>query len=243
MTQESNSQSLIDGLRRFDSATIANAIEAFSVRDPVSGYASMDLRCQFPDRPPMVGYAVTCTADTSTPGDDRPMRLVDVVDVIAAAPKPCVLVIQYKGPDRRRSCFVGDMFCTWLQNLGGVGMVTDGGYRDQAGIAERAPNLQIFAGGTVVSHGHGAFLDFNVTVSVCGLTIRPGDLLHGDANGLVSVPEEIAAEVIDQAAVVREAEAAYFDFLQGKNFSVGELKRRLTSHDQHIQTPQQRPES
>ena len=238
MSSESDTHGMIDELRQFDSATVANAVEAFAVRDPVSGYASMELRCQFPERDPMVGYAVTCTADTTRPDDNRPMRLVDLVDMVAAAPKPAVLVIQYVGQDRLRSCFVGDMFCTWFQNLGGIGVVTDGGVRDLAGIAERAPDVQIFAPGPVVSHGHGAFLDFNVTVSICGLSIRPGDLLHGDANGLLTVPASIATDVASQAAVVREAESAYFDFLEGDTFSSDELKRRLTSHDEHIQTPQ-----
>ena len=236
------SPDLLDDLRRYDSPTIANALEAFAVRDPVHGYASMELHCQFPARPPMVGYAVTCTADTTLPGDQRPIRLGDLVDVFAAAPKPAVLVIQYVGQNRLKSCFVGDMFCAWLAKMEGVGLVTDGGVRDRSGIEERAPNLQLFAPGWVVSHGHGAFLDFNVTVSICGMTIRPGDLLHGDANGLVSVPVEIAAETADQAALVRAEEADYFAFLDSDEFTPEKLKRRLASHDEYVQQPQRRPE-
>ena len=241
MSHESELPALIDALRQFDSPTVANAVEAFSVRDPISGYASMELRCQFPDREPMVGCAVTCTADSTMPGDCRPKRLVDLIDVIDQAPKPVVLVIKYVGQDRGRSCFVGDMFCTWLQKLGGVGVVTDGGVRDRAGIAARASGVQLFAPGTVVSHGHDTFLDFNVAVSICGLTIQPGDLLHGDASGLLSVPMDIAADVADQATVIREAESAYMDFLRSDAFTPDELKRRLSSHDQHVQTPRRSP--
>ena len=236
------SPDLLDDLHRYDSPTIANALEAFAVRDPVHGYASMELHCQFPARPPMVGYAVTCTADTTLPGDQRPIRLGDLVDVFAAAPKPAVLVIQYVGQNRLKSCFVGDMFCAWLAKMEGVGLVTDGGVRDRPGIEERAPNLQLFAPGWVVSHGHGAFLDFNVTVSICGMTIRPGELLHGDANGLVSVPIEIAAETAHQAALVRAEEAEYFAFLNSGDFTPAKLKRRLASHDEYVQQPQRRPE-
>ncbi len=58
----------IDALRRIDSPTIANAIETFEVRPRMAGYVGYDIRCIFPDLPPMVGYAVTCTVDSTTEG-------------------------------------------------------------------------------------------------------------------------------------------------------------------------------
>ena len=85
---------LIEGLRRFDSATIANAIEHFEVRDPTMEYANNELVCQMPEiAAPMVGHALTVTADTTTPGDRRRSRVDDLVETIDAAPKPSVLVI------------------------------------------------------------------------------------------------------------------------------------------------------
>ena len=213
-------------LQQFDSPTISNSIEHFEVRDPVTGYANMELKCQFPEQKPMVGYAVTCTADTTTAGCKRRMRLDKLLDIVNEAPKPLVLVVKFVGPDRKRSCFAGDMFCTAMQRLGVVGLVTDMGNRDLRQINKRTPEFHVFCPGTVVSHGHGYFIDFNVTVSVCGMTIRPGDLLHGDASGLVSVPLDIAEAVAAQAASTRQAEADYFDFLEN-NFSFEELKKRL----------------
>jgi hypothetical protein len=58
---------------------------------------------------------------------------------------------------------------------------------------------------------------------------KPGDLLHGDENGLVSIPLDIGEAVAARAASSREAEAEYFDFL-GNNFSFEELKKRLGIH-------------
>ena len=78
----------LKALAEIDSATISNAIEPFKVRDPLTGYASLELRCQYPDLKPMVGYAVTCVKDTTTAGDQRPMRMDELIDVIEAAPKP-----------------------------------------------------------------------------------------------------------------------------------------------------------
>ena len=188
MTSTQLSPEVLKALGEFDSPTISNAIEHFKVRDAVTGYTSTELRCQFPDQKPTVGYAVTCTGDTTSPRGKEPMRLDMLLDAVQAAPKPAVLVIKYVGPDRLRSCFVGDMFCTVLHKLGVVGLVTDGGCRDKSGVRERTPGFQIFSPGWVVSHGYGVYLDVGITVSICGLTIQPGDLLHGDENGLLTVP-------------------------------------------------------
>lgn len=221
------SPEILEALREFDGPTVSNAIESFRVRDLVTGYASMELRCQFPDLKPMVGYAVTCRGDSTTPGDTRPMRLDKLFDAVHASPKPAVVVIEYVGPDRLRSCFLGDMSCTSLHKLGAVGIVTDGGNRDISAIRQRAPGLQIFSPGWVVSHGCGVWVDFDVTVSICGLTIAPGDLLFGDENGLLTVPIDIAEATVDQCRVIVEKEKDLFDYLQSESFSYEGLKSRI----------------
>ena len=223
---------LIDELQAYDSATIANAIEHFEVRDPTSGYANNQLVCQMPEiARPMVGYAITATADSTTPGDRRTSRVDDLVDLIHAAPKPAILAIKHIGHERQRCCLFGDMFCTILQQLGCVALVTDANGRDRSGIRERTPDFHVFSSGWVVSHGYPAYLDFNTTVSICGLTIAPGDLLHGDESGLVSIPRDIAERVPERAREVRREEAEYFDFLQSERFSMAELRRRIVPHE------------
>ncbi len=223
---------LIQSLRQFDSASIANAIEHFEVRDPTSGFASNQLVCQMPEiGHPMVGYAVTATADSTTPGDARTSRVDDLVDLVHAAPKPAVLVIKHVGHQRQRCCLFGDMFCTILERLGCVGLVTDVNGRDRTAIRQRTPDFHLFSAGWVVSHGYPVYLEFNTTVSVCGLTIAPGDLLHGDESGLVAIPDEIADQVPEQTAKVLETEQEYFEFLESDRFSMDELRQRIVPHE------------
>lgn len=229
--QQSLSPQLIDALRQHDSPSVSNAIEHFRVRDPTTGYANSDLICQTPEAgTPMVGYALTATADSTTPGDTRTSRVDDLVALLDAAPKPVVLAIQHVGHDRRRCCLIGDMFCTIAQKLGAVGIVTDVNARDRAGIRAHTPDFHVFSTGLVVSHGYPVYIDFNVTVSICGLTISPGDLLHGDESGLVSVPAQIAEEVLERTRAVQQEEADYFAFLESDRFSMQELKRRIVPH-------------
>ena len=194
-------------------------------------YASMELRCQFPDLAPMVGYAVTCTADSTTPGPLRRSKLPDFLDLVAAAPQPAVAVIQNVGPDPLRSCFVGDVISAACRKLGVIGMVTDGGVRDLKGILLNASGLQVFAPGVVVSHGSATIVDVNVPVSICGLDIRPGDLLHGDENGLLKVPRDIAGAVVEQACVVRQKEAEVFEMLRSASVTLDEIKSTVGGAD------------
>jgi 4-hydroxy-4-methyl-2-oxoglutarate aldolase len=217
----------LEALARIDSPTVSNAIEFFKVRDPTAGYASMELHCQYPQLPAMVGYAVTCTADSTSPAPKQPNAREKLLEAIAAAHKPAVVVIKDIGPQRLRSCHVGDVLSSIFKKLGAIGLVTDGGVRDLAGIAERAPGFQVFAAGQVVSHGVPVFTEVGVTVNICGLTVRPGDLLHGDANGLLAIPLDIADQVAAQAQKVWERESGIVNFLSSKDFSLEELHKRL----------------
>ena len=221
------SPAVLEALRGFDSPTVSNAIEAFGVRDLTEGYASMELRCQIPEPGPMVGYAVTCVAESTRPGPKRRSGLHELFDLLAGAPKPAVVVIAHVDSDRPRSCVGGDMIFSAYRRLGVVGAVTDGGVRDLAGVRERVPGFQVFAPGTVVSHGTMARLDMDVPVSVCGMTISPGDLLHGDENGLVSVPLEIAERVVARAHEIRVEEREMFRYLDGPDVSPAGLKHHF----------------
>ena len=214
----------IEALARVDSAAVSNAVESFKLRDPTSGYASMELRCQFPSLKPMVGYALTVTADSTSPLPKRENKEMELFEAVRNAPKPVVVVIKDVGPQRLRSCHAGDNLCSIFQRLGAVGLVTDGGVRDIAGIETRAEGFQVFASGLVVSHGVPTFLEIGSTVSVCGLTIQPGDLLHGDANGLLAVPDKIASQVASQAQSILAKERTLTEFINGDSFSLRGLE-------------------
>ena len=217
----------LNDLSKIDSPTVSNAIEAFDVRDPTGGYASMELRCQLPNLGAMVGYAITCTADSTSPAPRRPTKEAELFDAVQAAPKPAIVVIKDVGPNRLRSCHGGDVLCSIFQRLGVIGLVTDGGIRDLENIKQRVPDFQVFTPGLVVSHGIPTFLEIGVTVSICGLTIRPGDIVHGDKNGLQVIPPEVAGRVAAQAELVWEKERSLLEFIHSDEFSLEELKRRM----------------
>jgi 4-hydroxy-4-methyl-2-oxoglutarate aldolase len=187
----------ITALRRIDSPTIANAIETFKIRPRVAGYVGYDIRCIFPDLPPMVGYALTCTVDSTTEGREG-IGFKELYKLMEDAPKPIVIVMQDVGQDRLHSCHAGEVMTTTMKRLGGVGILTDGGLRDVREVGHLG-GFHYFCAGLVVSHGNPVCVSVGDEVTISGMRVKPGDLLHGDANGVVHIPDECSAEVAEAA--------------------------------------------
>jgi regulator of RNase E activity RraA len=226
MTSDAALSSECARLAAFDSATISNAIETLGIRHRTDGYASGELVCQLPELPPMVGFAVTCR-HLSASESGRETEIEDLIDLLGGAPKPAVVVVQFVGADASRHCAVGDIVSTAVYRLGAVGIVSDSGFRDLAGIRRRAPGFQVFARGPVVSHGDGIICDVGSDVMVGGLVVSTGDLLHGDANGLVAVPTGSASDVAVAAERVAASEASLFELLETEPLDLDAVKRRF----------------
>lgn len=216
----------LEELRSVDSPTVANAIEAFKVRDDTQGFLGMDVKCLTPEFGVMLGYAVTATSDSMTPGRARNRQgHVRLFEALAASPKPAALVIKDISPKQRHSCFHGDVLATISSRLGAVGIVTDGSVRDLDGI--RPLRYHVFAAGLVVAHGTFNIIDVGIPVEVSGVHIQPGDLIHGDSSGVTTIPLEIADRLYSECLKVREREAALRDYAHSRDFSLEGLKAKL----------------
>lgn len=187
----------LTALRRIDSPSIANAIETFQLRPRVAGYVGYDIHCMFPDLPPMVGYAVTCTVDSTTEGRVG-IGFQELYAILEVAPKPAVVVMQDVGQDRLHSCHAGEVMSTTMKRLGAVGILSDGGLRDVREVGALG-GFHYFCAGLVVSHGDIVCVGVNDEVVISGMRVRPGDLLHGDVNGVVMIPAGCADEVAEAA--------------------------------------------
>ena len=215
-----------DALRRLDTCTVSNAIEAFKLRLRNAGFANSRVRCVFEDLPPMVGYAATARLRSGEPPitgsyHDR----TDWWNSILRVPAPRIAVLQDLDEPPGVGAFLGDMNAAILRALGCVGYVTNGAVRELPRV--RDMGLHLFAGNVAVSHAYAHIFDFGSPVNVGGLEVHPGDLLHGDRHGLLTVPKEIAAEIPPVAARLREAEQRVIDFCRSQEFSVEKLRQVL----------------
>jgi regulator of RNase E activity RraA len=118
---------------------------------------------------------------------------------------------------------MGEVMATTAKALGAAGCISDGGLRDVAEV--RALGFHYFCPGFVVSHGNPIILAVNVPATLEGLTVQPGDLLHGDANGVLVIPEAVADRVAGEALRVREDERAVLDFVRTPGLTVEKLRQ------------------
>jgi len=211
-------------LRGVDSPTIANAIEAFKVRDRTDGFVGGEVRSLFPEMPPMVGIALTVTM-TNLPGQvANRERWWQMFEALGETPSPSVLVVQDVSGAPTRCAFCGEVMATLAKRLGAVGMVTDGGVRDVHEV--RQLGFQYFARYLVVSHGNFDIVDVGEPVTLDGQRIETGDILHGDANGVVIVPREVLAGLPREVDAVRQRERVTMDYYLTDDFSLAEAKSR-----------------
>ena len=126
-----------------------------------------------------------------------------------------VLVIEARGESTAGT--IGDILALRAQVRGAAGIVTDGAIRDSKALTGLdIPVYHAAVHPAVLGRRHVPW-EAGVTVACAGVTIQPGDLLVGDADGVVVLPPAIAAEVLAEA---REQERTE-EFVAGR-VAVGE---------------------
>jgi regulator of RNase E activity RraA len=213
----------LDALRQFDTCMVANAVETFNLRLHNTGFTNASIHCLFKDEPPMVGYAATARLRSGEPPmvgstfHDRG----DFWNSILQIPPPRILVLEDQDHPPGRGAFVGDMHSAILKALGCIGYLTNGAVRELPAV--RAMGIQLFAGSVAVSHAYAHIFDVSAAISVGGMEIRPGDLLHGDRHGVLSIPAETARAIPAVTAELQRAEQKVIDFCRSSAFSVAKL--------------------
>jgi 4-hydroxy-4-methyl-2-oxoglutarate aldolase len=174
------------------------------------------------------GVALPCHAG---PADNlavfAALPLIQAGDVIVAATD-----------GYRETAIVGDLVLGMARNLGAVAFVTDGCVRDIPGI--RDVGLPCFATGITpnspVKNGPGTV---NLPIVLAGASVAPGDVVLGDADGVVVVPFEKIDAVIARLEKVQAAEAAMVARV-GEGLGVPEWVRTLHA-DGRVQDLDARP--
>jgi 4-hydroxy-4-methyl-2-oxoglutarate aldolase len=216
----------LEYLKTIDTPTLVNAIELLHVRPNSEGFAPLQLRCLFPEFGRMCGYAVTAQVETITRmGEFDLDGFLELYRMVEASPKPAVIVLQEIGgyPDYAAHC--GEVMASFFTRLGAVGLVSDCGVRDLPEV--RRLGFHYFARGSVASHGNFRIVRSGVPVQVLGMPLRPGELLHGDENGLITVPAVVEQQLADCVESVRARERKVMEFVRGEHFSLDGFKQAV----------------
>ena len=214
MNERRLSQETLDLLRRYDTPTVCNVIELFGIRPRNQGYMDRRIRPCFPQLPPMVGYAATATFRAAAPAvGNAYSSIADQVASFSDVPSPPVVVFQDLDDPCAAATF-GEVMCTTYKAFGAAGLITSGAGRDLDQV--RGLDFPVFSDGAICAHGYCHIPSLQVAVHVGGVTVCPGDLLHGDCNGVTTIPAEIAADVAHACEEFMRAEAVVLDYLKGE---------------------------
>lgn len=226
MTGTQPSLSWIESLRAIDTPTISNAIELLKIRPKQEGFAPLELRCLFPELGRLCAYAVTAQVETiSQTGKKEERTFIELFEATLKSPKPAVIVLQEIGEQSSFAAHSGEVMATIFKQLGAVGLISDSGVRDLAEV--RGLGFLYFARGAVASHGNYRIVRTGVPVEVLGFPVQPGDLLHGDENGLIQIPRAAFDGLFEAIALVRSREKELMEFVQTPGFSPADLKDRF----------------
>jgi regulator of RNase E activity RraA len=204
---------VLEQLRKYDTPTICNVVELFDLRSRIAGYTDARIQACYPKLPPMVGYAATATfRSAALPHSGNVYAGIgEQVATFAELPGPAVVVFQDLDSPVAAATF-GEVMCTTYKAFGAVGLITSGAGRDLDQV--EALNFPCFTNGTICAHGYCHFVSLNVPVHVGGVMIHPGELLHGDRNGVTTIPNEIAAAVAQACPEFMAAESVVLDYLK-----------------------------
>ena len=210
-----NKDEILEQLKSVDTPTITNAVATYP-NDPnclalynpwtENWYTDNTIKCMYPEMGATVGYAVTCVYGLPDPNYSG-VTFMDVIDALEASPKPSILVFEQRFPDEISSKvgLSGENMTAAMIAMGCVGAISNGPSRDIDAI--RPMNFQYMLGGVSAGHGAMAVHAVNVPVSVGGMDVAPGEIIHMDENGACKFPSDKLEMVHENVEKIRSSDS------------------------------------
>lgn len=232
-----NERDILEELRNFDTPSITNVVATYpdhplclGLYNPWSEnwYTDQSIRCMFPELGRTVGYAVTCVFGVPEPAYSR-LTFMDVLDAMEASPQPTILVFQQKFPPEiaAKVGLAGGNMTAAMQAVGAVGAISNGPSRDMDEI--RPTKFQYMLSGVTAGHGGMAVHALNVPVSVGGMDVAPGEIIHMDENGACKFPAtQLEAVLTNVRALQKEEEVRITQLRQAK--TAAEVRAIFSGH-------------
>lgn len=226
---------LIAELKSVDTPTVCNALELLVPERRGYGFTTRPLVCTRPQLGPMVGIARTATIRAAHPSDAHADQ-VSLRDAyyayIDSGPKPSVVVIQDLDEERGYGSFWGEVNSNIHKGLGCDAVITNGSVRD---LPDIAAGFQMLADRVGPSHAFVHVVDFSRPVTVAGMRVSDGDVIHLDQHGAVVIPHDVCGEVKQAAALIGRRERVVISAAQRPGFDI-EALRRAQHEASQIQT-------
>jgi len=223
---------LLNPLRPSDPPPICTAPETVAPGRRAVGFPTRPFVCASPAMPPIVGFARTATIRSrerpTEPLAELKSRRLGYYEYVAAAPAPAIAVIEDLDPEPGFGAFWGEVNTAVHKGLGVLGCVTNGSIRDLDMVAT---DFQLLAGSVGPSHAWVRVEAFEVDVTVHGMRLRHGDLLHADRHGAVVIPPEAVERLPAAVDLCTRREAPLIAAARQPGFTVEQLRAAMAEAD------------
>jgi regulator of RNase E activity RraA len=208
----------IEPLTEWDTPALSNALDALRLRPHNTGYTNGSIQ-RITGAATMAGRAVTARMVAREPGDG--IAVSHLHQAIADTDGPVVVVLQDCDDPPGAGAFLGEVNGSLLAALRVQGVITNGRVRD-IGELHQFP-YPVYAAGLCVARSYMRLIDVGTEVTVAGLTVHPGDLLHGDEHGILQIPAEALPAIIGKAEMIRADEQNIVAWSRSADFSADKL--------------------
>jgi regulator of RNase E activity RraA len=218
------STDLIAALKSVDTPTVCNALEILVPDRRGWGFTSKPLVCTRPELGPVVGIARTATIRAAHPSDSGSAEAYArdaYYSYIDDGPKPSVVVIQDLDEEHGYGSFWGEVNSNIHKGLGCDAVITNGSVRDLPDIAD---GFQMLADRVGPSHAFVHVVDFSRQVTVAGMRVSDGDVIHADQHGAVVIPQAVCDQVKEAAALIARRERVVITAAQQPGFDAEALR-------------------
>lgn len=188
--------SLLKLLQSVDTPTVCNAIEVAQGKRGFDAFTRGTMLCSAPNEPAVVGYARTAKIAAVAPPTEAPdiikARRMAYYEYMATAPMPAVAVIEDLDFPDCIGAFWGEINTTVHKGFGLSGTLTNGVMRDLGDVPAGYP---VIAGSIGPSHGFVHVREIGTAVTVFGISVVEGDLIHADRHGAVVIPNDVVDDL------------------------------------------------